>query len=196
MVNLLKRSQGLTVPEIAAELGMSYMGARDVCTDLIGRGIIDTRREPKPAGTTGRPRRVLRLTDKAHELFPVASNPLTLELLEAAKKLHGTSAPEKLLMLVWQQKAVALAARVKGSEPRERAMALVRLRDEAGHMAVLEEGNGLRIVERHCPFLDVLREYPLVARLESELVQRIVGAPVKREESTVSGLLRVDYVIG
>ncbi len=196
VVNLLKKSQGLTVPDIAAGLGMSYMGARDVCNDLLRRGIIDARRQPKAPGTTGRPSLLLRLTEKAHELFPVASNPLTLELLEAAKKLNGASAPEKLLMLVWQQKAASLSAVVKGTEVRERVEALAVLRDEEGHMAVVEQGGSLRIVERHCPFLDVLRAYPLVARLEVDLMQRVLGVPVRREESCASGLLRVDFVIG
>src|SRR6478735_7405405 len=95
LVNLLKRTQGLSVQEIADRLDMSYMGVKESCQDLERRGLVDARREPKPDGTTGRPRLIYRLTPRAHELFPVASNPLTLELLDAAKKLHGDATPEK-----------------------------------------------------------------------------------------------------
>jgi predicted ArsR family transcriptional regulator len=195
LVNLLKRTQGLSVQEIADQLDMSYMGVKESCQDLERRGLVDTRREPKPDGTTGRPRLVYRLTTRAHELFPVASNPLTLELLEAAKKLHGPAAPEKLLLLVWQQKLAALSERMKGENLEERVASLAKLRDDEGHMAVVEDDEGLRIVEHHCPFLDLLRAFPILIKLESDLFTRILGVPVRREESCAGGLLRVEYIL-
>ena len=197
VLNLLKRTQGLSVQEIADRLGMSYMGIKDLCTDMEKRGLLDARREPRE-GNTGRPRMIYRLTGRAHELFPVASNPLTLELLDAAKKLFGPASAEKLLMLVWQQKAAAFAEKVKGSDPESRTEALARARDEAGHMAVVEKGSdgGLRIVEHHCPFLDVLRAYPVVARLEVELFRSLLGVSVERHEENAAGLYRTEFVIG
>ena len=198
VLNVLKRTQGLSVQELADQLGMSYMGIKDLCLDLQTRGLLDTRREPRPEGNTGRPRMIYRLTDRAHELFPVASNPLTLELLEAAKKLFGPASAEKLLMLVWQEKTAALSEKVKGPDPDARAAALARARDDAGHMAVLEKAadGRLSIVEHHCPFLDVLRAYPVVARLESEMFRRLLGIAVERHEENAAGLFRAEFVIG
>lgn len=195
LVNLLKRTQGLSVQEIADKLDMSYMGVKESCQDLERRGLLDSRREPKPEGTTGRPRIVYRLTSRAHELFPTASNPLTLELLAASQRLHGSLAPEKLLMLAWQERGKALSDRIRGVTLQERGMSLARARDEDGHLAVFEEGagGGFLICEHHCPFLDVLRAYPIVAKLESDLFQKILGVSVVREEVQVSGLLRVEF---
>jgi predicted ArsR family transcriptional regulator len=196
LVNLLKRTQGLSVQEIADQLDMSYMGVKESCQDLERRGLVDARREPKPDGTTGRPRMVYRLTSRAHELFPVASNPLTLELLDAARKLHGAAAPEKLLLLVWQQKGVSLAERLKGDTVAERTASLAKLRDAEGHMAVVEEeGGGMRIVEHHCPFLDLLRAFPFLSKLESDLFSRLLGVPIRREEICVGGLMRVEFIL-
>jgi predicted ArsR family transcriptional regulator len=197
VLNLLKRTQGLSVQEIADQLGMSYMGIKDLCTDMEKRGLLDARREPRE-GSTGRPRMLYRLTARAHELFPVASNPLTLELLDAAKKLFGPASAEKLLMLVWQQKAEALSEKVRGSDPIERAEALARARDAAGHMAAVEQGpdGRLSIIEHHCPFLDVLRAYPVVARLEVEMFRKLLGVPVERHEENAAGLYRAEFVIG
>ena len=140
---------------------------------------------------------IYRLTERAHELFPVASNPLTLELLEAAKKLFGPASAEKLLMLVWQEKTAALSEKVKGSDAAARAEALARARDDAGHMAVLQKGTEgrLSIVEHHCPFLDVLRAYPVVARLETEMFRRLLGTAVERHEENAAGLFRAEFVI-
>jgi predicted ArsR family transcriptional regulator len=57
-------------------------------------------------------------------------------------------------------------------------------------MAELEvqESGGLQIVEHHSPILDLLRAFPLVAKLEADLFQRILRAPIRREEQTASGL--------
>ncbi len=198
VLNLLKRTQGLSVQELADELGMSYMGIKDLCLDLHKRGLLDTRREPRPEGSTGRPRLIYRLTDRAHELFPVASNPLTLDLLDAAKKLFGPASAEKLLMLVWLQKAEAFAEKVKGPDVETRADALTRARDAAGHMAELEKGSDgrSRIVEHHCPFLDVLHAYPVVARLEVEMFRKLLDVSVERFEENAAGLYRAEFVIG
>ena len=196
VLNLLKRTQGLCVQEIADHLGMSYMGIKDLCNDMEKRGLLDARREPRD-GNTGRPRMIYRLTGRAHELFPIASNPLTLDLLDAAKKLFGPASAEKLLMLVWQQKMETFFEKVKGPDPEARADALARARDAAGHMAQLECGSDglLRIVEHHCPFLDVLRAYPVVVRLEAELFRRLLGVPVERHEENAAGLYRAEFVI-
>jgi len=196
VLNILKRTRGLSVQELADQLGMSYMGIKDLCLDLHARGLLDARREPRPEGNTGRPRMIYRLTERANELFPVASNPLTLELLEAAKKLFGPASAEKLLMLVWRQKAEAFAEKVQGPDMETRAKALARTRDAAGHMAVLEKGSGgmLSIVEHHCPFLDVLRAYPVVVRLETDLFRRLLGTAVERREENAAGLYRAEFV--
>ena len=198
VLNALKRTQGLSVQELADQLSMSYMGIKDLCLDLQSRGLLNARREPRPDGATGRPRILYRLTDRAQDLFPAASNPLTLEVFEATKKLFGPAAPEKLLMLVWRQKAADIGAKVKGDDPARRAESLARVRDHEGHMASVEQGSDgkLLIVEHHCPFLDVLRAYPVVAKLETDLFRRLIGVPVERREENAAGLYRAEFVVG
>jgi predicted ArsR family transcriptional regulator len=198
ILNVLKRTQGLSVQELADQLGMSYMGIKDLCMDLQRRGLLDGRREPRPEGNTGRPRILYRLTERANDLFPTASSPLTLDLMEAAKKLFGATAPEKLLLLVWQQKATVLSEKVKGSDLASRAESLARVRDADGHMAVATAGadGRLRIIEHHCPFLDILRAYPTVAKLETDLFQKLLGVPVERIEANAAGLYRAEFILG
>lgn len=191
IMNALKRTQGLTVRELAERLGMSYMGVKDVCEELQRRGLLETWREPRPENSSGRPNLIYRLTPKAHELYPAASNPLTHELLDAARKLHGPAAPEKLLHTVWQQKALSMAQRVEGETLAERMESLAQIRESEGHMAIVADG---KIIEHHCPFLDVLRTYPLIAKLESDLFTRVLGVPIKREEECSGALYRAVFV--
>jgi predicted ArsR family transcriptional regulator len=58
-------------------------------------------------------------------------------------------------------------------------------------MAVVE--NGTRIIENHCPFLDVLHAYPLVAKLEADLFTRLLGVPFRRSEANAAGLYRAEF---
>jgi predicted ArsR family transcriptional regulator len=187
VLNELKRTQGLCVADLAERIGMSYMGAKGICLDLEKRGLLDTWRQPQKIG---RPHLLYRLTERAQDLFPVESNTLTLDILEASRKLFGASAPDKLLLLVFQKKTEQYLAKLKGDTPAERAKWLARLRDHEGYMSECEaEPTGaVRIVEHHSPVLDILRQYPLVAKLEVDMFQRLVGTPVQREETAASGL--------
>lgn len=194
VLNELKRTQGLCVADLAARVGMSYMGVKGVCLDLQKRGLLDTWRQPQKVG---RPLLLYRITQRAHDLFPTTSNAMTIHLLEAAQKLYGAAAAEKLLLTLFQREAESYAARLKGETVAERAKWLARLRDHDGYMSDLEtdDSGTMRIVEHHSPILDLLRAYPLVAKLETDLFQRLLGAAVQREESNASALYRATFTI-
>lgn len=193
IINQLKRTSGLAVKELAAELEMSYMGVKQHCIELHKEGYLDTWRRPQ---ALGRPEMVYRLTKRAHELFPVGSNLLTINLLESAKKLYGPPAAEKLLFMVYKEKAAQYLPRIKGDTLTQKAKWLARLRDHEGYMAELETKDGLSIIEHHSPVLDLLRAFPIIERFEAELFQRVLNSPVRREEKTVSGLYYCAFRIG
>ena len=167
---------------------MSYMGIKGICLDLEKRGLLDTWRQPQKIG---RPHMLYRLTQRAHDLFPTASNAMTIEALEAARKLFGATAPEKLLLVVFQQKAeqyLGETQRRDAGRTREMAGPLARSRRAHGGVRDRRPPATVRIVEHHSPILDVLRAFPIVARLETDLFQRLLGVPVQREETNASGL--------
>jgi predicted ArsR family transcriptional regulator len=193
IVNKLKRTQGLSVGELAEHLGMSYMGVKQHCVDLESEGYLDTWRRAKGIG---RPELVYRLTERAHGLFPTASNGMTITLLENAKALFGPAAAEKLLFSVFQKKAEAYQSRVRADTVAERAGKLTRVRDSEGCMAEIEHDSAfIRIIEYHCPIHDLLKAFPIVARLEAELFTRVLGATVQREEAHASGLYRCVFTL-
>src|SRR6476660_4084243 len=103
-----------------------------------------------------------------------------------------------MLLVIYQQKIEQSRERIGGDTIEKRTAAWAKLRDAAGHMAVLHDDapDGLQIVEHHSPILDVLRAYPIVAKLETELFERVLGVPVRREESAVSGLFCATFYIG
>jgi predicted ArsR family transcriptional regulator len=196
VLNELKRTaDGLPVGELASRLGMSYMGVKDLCLDLEKRGLLDTWRHPQKIG---RPQMLYRLTARAHELFPTASNPLTIDLLHAAQTLYGPAAADKLLLIAFQRKADDYQARIHGRTIAEKATNLAHLRDAEGHMAevITENGDDLRIVEHHSPIRDLLDAFPTVAKLETELYQKVLGVPIRREEAGASGQFCATFHVG
>lgn len=194
IINRLKRTEGMSVKELATALGMSYMGIKQHCLDLEKAGYLDHWRRPQ---LVGRPEMLYRLTRRTEELFPLATNGLSLEVLEASRRLFGPQAADKLLFSVYQNKTNAYRGRLKGETLEERAKWLARLRDHEGYMAELQKsGDALAIAEFHSPVFGLLREYPVVARLEEKMFEDLLGAAVRREERTRSGLYQCRFLLG
>jgi len=190
VVNILKRSQGLTVRELALRLGMSYMGVKQHCLSLERDGYLSTFRRHRGVG---RPELLYNLTTKAQDLFPQADNVLSISLLEQARKLYGTSAAEKILFLHFQERAKSYVAKVQGATPLDRAKSFARLRDREGHMADFELEPGPRIIERHHPMQALFTAFPEAVAMERDLVQRVLGAPVRREQRQAGGTYEYVY---
>ena len=91
ILNLVKRSSGMSVKELMAELKMSYMGVKQHCEELKKRGYLDTWRRAKQ---TGRPEKIFRATDKLDVLLPQWGDELALALLGLSTQFYGESAPD------------------------------------------------------------------------------------------------------
>jgi predicted ArsR family transcriptional regulator len=188
ILNTLKRTRGLSVNELVAKMKMSYMGIKQHCLTLERDGYLDTWRRPQKMG---RPEMVYRLTRRTHDLFPCDSNEMTLELLKSIKEIHGTNAPEKLLFNLFERKTAGMKERAKGATVAERAKWLAKEREKEGFMSqvITEDAEGgPQILECHSPIMNLLDEYTIIGRLEQDLFEAVLGAPVRREETRTSGL--------
>jgi predicted ArsR family transcriptional regulator len=188
ILNTLKRTKGLSVNELVGKMKMSYMGIKQHCLTLERDGYLDTWRRPQKMG---RPEMVYRLTRRTHDLFPCDSNDFTLELLKSIKEVHGPNGPEKMLFNVFERKTGALKAKAKGDTVVERAKWLAAQREKEGFMSQYvgdEKEGGPQIMECHSPILNLLDQYPIIGRLEHDLVTGVLGTEVRREETRTSGL--------
>lgn len=194
IVDTLKRSDGLPVGDIAESLKMSYMGVKQYCIELEKRGYLDTWRRPRE---TGRPELTYRLTPKAHVLFPQHATELCLDVLEAVRQLHGATAADKILYQHFLKKTDAYAKKIKGQSIVERATSLAKLRDADGHCAQIDYDpqHGLRLTEYHSPLAELIQGFPSVARMEEAMLSRLLQVPVQREAASVSGLMRITFLI-
>jgi predicted ArsR family transcriptional regulator len=191
IIDTLKKTQGLSVSELGERLKLSYMGVKQHCDELARQGYVDTWRRPKPVG---RPEMVYRLTPKAHTFFPTASNGTTIEILNAANRLYGHAAAEKLLYSVFTAKTEEYMRRLRGQTVLELAEMLAKIRDHEGYMSELSTRDLTEIVEHHSPILDLLDAFPLIRRLEREMMERALGVRVEREEQRASGLYECRFI--
>jgi predicted ArsR family transcriptional regulator len=195
IIQHLKMSPGMTVRELAAVMKMSYMGVKQHCVELEQKGYLDTFRRPVPHG---RPEKLYRLTDKLDPLFPAVSTTMMLEMLMQAEKIFGPAAPEKLLHSWFQTKAERWALKLaRETEVANKALLLARLRSAEGHMSVVESGAGgaLRLVDYHVPLWDLMKKYEVIAEIESDVIERLLGRPIEREMEEHSGLRRILFRI-
>ncbi len=175
VVEVIKRSNGLPVAEIAARLRLSYMGVKNHCVTLEKSGHLVSRNQHQAAG---RPQCIYRLTAKGQHLFPTVDHGMAISLLHEARKLFGTSAAEKLLFLHSQSELADFTAKLAAlTDPSERLARLAALRDEAGHMAGVEDGC---LVESHCPHEALHEAFPSTISLEESLISKLLKYPVKR----------------
>ena len=202
IITTLQQRGEMTVKELAAHFRMSYMGVKQHCLDLEKAGYLDTWR--RPPTKTGRPEMLYRLTTRSEDLFPARSNPLTIEVLDAVQQAYGPAAPAKILFGIFAQRAAVYRNRLKPGTLSERAVAFARLRHIEGYLAEVERaspGNAgadawagtLRIVEAYSPVEDLLRRFPILARLEKEMFERVLDCPVRREEESVPGIYRCAF---
>jgi predicted ArsR family transcriptional regulator len=192
IVHALKKTQGLAVTELSGRLGLSYMGVKQHCDELKRQGYVDTWRRPKPVG---RPEMIYRLTPKANTFFPSSSNGATIEILKAANRLYGAAAAEKLLFSFFTAKSEEYMGKLRGTEVRELAEMLVKIREREGYLSEIEEGESLVLTEYHSPIADLLETFPIVRRLEREMMERVLGAKLEREEAVASGLYRCRFIV-
>jgi predicted ArsR family transcriptional regulator len=191
IVHLLKKSQGLSIAELCSRLDLSYMGVKQHCEVLARQGMVDTWRRPKPVG---RPEMVYRLTPKASQsFFARSSNGVTIELLFAAKRLYGPAAPEKLLYSLFSAKADGYLKAIAEKGLPEKMQALARQREGEGYLCEFCPEPDCAIVEYHSPIFDLVEAFPLVRRLEHEMIEKVLGVRVYRDEQTVSGLYRCRF---
>ena len=161
-------------------------------------GYLDTWRHAKGKG---RPEMLYRLTRRAQDLFPGVSQSLTVEVLEAVQQTYGLAAPTKLLFGIFNQRAEYYRRKIQFPGLAERVDTLARLRDAEGYMAELSgagtNGNAaLLVTEHHSPIEEILRRYPIVARLERELYERVLECPVRREEHCAPGIYACAFHVG
>jgi len=179
----LKRSGGMPVSELARKSGGSYMAVKTHCEALTQAGYLLRTRLPRTA--VGRPEIFYSLAAKADALFPQAGVNFTLDLLDELARMHGTSAPDKLLFQYFEHQLERMGKPADKSQSlAARALTLATLREMDGCACHCETDAGalLRIIEVHNPLQRVFERYPRAIAMELRMLEQWLGARVVRRE--------------
>ncbi|MDD4932864.1 MAG: winged helix-turn-helix transcriptional regulator [Methylacidiphilaceae bacterium] len=190
----IKRSDGLSVGELAERMNLSYMGVKQHCNALEKEGFLSTQRRAK---RVGRPEKLYILTEKANEFFPQKGTPFALGLLEAVDEVYGSLAADRILHRLYSRHIEALRSRVSASALAERARQLARAREEEGYMSRYEPGGAPhgQVLEFHSPVQAILDRFPRTREFERALFERLLAARVERNEDRTGGGFKVAFLL-
>lgn len=179
----LKVSGAMPASELSAKFGGSYMAARKSCEDLVKAGYLNRTRQ---AGKiVGRPEIIFSLSEKASHLFPQCGPGFTLELLDLVKRMHGESAPERLIFQYFQGLKTRYQPSVSAADTMEKKTAvLMQLREVDGCIWRIDEMTAgfVKIIEYHNPMQAIFAKYPRVVQMEQGALGEIMGTKCLRSE--------------
>ncbi len=183
VLDRLKRRDGLSPADLAADLGLTAEAIRQHLAALEADGYVAS--DTRPPSGRGRPASVWRLTERARALFPDRHAELTVGLLDAMTRAVG---PEGVHRIV-EVRARDQVRQYIGAMPppsaslKSRIEALAKVRSEEGYMAeVRQVGQGeYHLIEHHCPICEAATTCRSLCDSELEVFQRCLGRGVRIE---------------
>ncbi|MDE1341041.1 helix-turn-helix transcriptional regulator [Vibrio aestuarianus] len=196
ILQTLKRDGAVTAKQLADDLGITTMGARQHLQSLEDDGIL-TFHDVKVK--VGRPTRHWSLTQKGHDQFADRHGELTIQLIDAVEHLFGQ---EGLAKVAAEREAQTLAqyqqALINCKNLEDKLNTLVTLREQEGYMAELESTeDGFMLIENHCPICKAATRCPNLCRSELNIFQTLLGSEhyIDRSEHIIQGERRCTYRI-
>lgn len=197
ILDLLKTHGPLTAANLASDLEVTSVAARQHLTALEADGLV--RQEQAPAAGRGRPSLLWSLTAAAHRLFPDHHGALTVELIAAMRNALGEKGVDRVI----DARSVEQVARYRSLLPGGRASLISRVqaladqRSREGYMAEvrLERPGTYLLIENHCPICDAATNCLGLCRSELAVFQEALGedVEVERTEHLLSGDRRCVY---
>lgn len=142
-------------------------------------------RNPKGAG---RPTLMFSLTNEGEHLFPKHYDQLTLLLVDTVQNELGSEQLEKVLASVSDQQVQQWRDKMQGLSLREKLEALKHFYFQNDPFTeVVEDEEGLWLIEKNCPFLNLASERPALCSVTVSTLTRLLGVRVAREKRFQDG---------
>ncbi|ELV8850340.1 transcriptional regulator [Vibrio fluvialis] len=196
ILHTIKREGAVTAKQLADDLGMTTMGARQHLQALEDDGVLafhDVKVK------VGRPTRHWSLTRKGHDQFADRHGELTIQVIEAVEHIFGK---EGLAKVAAEREAQTLAqyqsVLAECTDLHSKLATLVELREQEGYMAELEQTeHGYLLIENHCPICKAAKRCPNLCQSELNIFQRLLGEEyrIERSEHIIEGQRRCTYLI-
>jgi predicted ArsR family transcriptional regulator len=199
ILHLLKMQGAQTATVLAAALGVSPMAIRQHLQSLRANGWLTYQEERR---ALGRPVKLWQLTDQAIESFPDSHADLLVDLLKEIEATFGTGSTELLLDERSRRQIQTYRESLEHSAPttwQQQVNAIAQLRSQEGYMAevISQPGEGLLLVENHCPIRAAAQVCPALCHAELTVFRTVLGAQVsvERTEHVLQGDRRCAYLV-
>lgn len=196
ILHTIKREGAVTAKQVANDLHITTMGARQHLQSLEDDGILifyDIKVK------VGRPTRHWSLTKKGHDQFADRHGELTIQMIDAVEHLFGQ---DGLAKVTAEREAHTLQhyrqALIACNDLATKLHTLVKLREQEGYMAELERTEwGYLLIENHCPICRAAKRCPALCVSELNVFKQLLGPEchIERSEHIIEGQHRCAYRI-
>lgn len=196
ILHTIKREGVVTAKQLADDLNITTMGARQHLQSLEEEGVLAFH---DVKAKVGRPTRHWSLTQVGHDKFADRHSELTIQVIEAVEQLFGAdglakvTAEREAKTLHTYQQAMQSCDSIDSKLRR-----LVELRESEGYMAEYEATeDGYMLYENHCPICKAAKTCRNLCDSELTIFQTLLGEEclVTRTEHIIDGHRRCAYHI-
>lgn len=184
---LLRKKSGLTVDELAHELGITRNAVRQHLATLDSSGLVAAG-ATRPSG--GRPQQLYLLTDRGKEMFPRMYTWFAQLAVDSIAREHGAEGLGRRLEAIGAQVANELRAQYPALKSREQKVEkLAEVMQGLGYEArSLPAPRGAAVIEAdNCVFHGLAKKNPEICRLDLALLGTFTDSQVDHQECMVRG---------
>src|ERR687894_413765 len=187
----LKRSDSLTVKELAVRLGISLNAVRHHLKELEAAGLAEYERQHRGVGA---PTFAYRLSPAGAALFPRRYEATLTDLLDYVVHRDGRESAVAVLEARYDALARRLGEELAGATPSERMAAVSQLLSDEGYKAegTASAGSGT-LIEHNCAVQAVAERFPEICAAEARFLAAALGADVDRRGHILSGCSACEY---
>ncbi len=176
------RVKGRTVEELADALEVSRNAVQQHVTALERDGLL---RVLGRRSTGGRPSRSYTLTDAGLELFPRRYALLADSLLRHTEELFGEDGLNRLLRKMADELATEMAPRLTGKAGEARLLEAVKILNELGYDAYLDDNGHVAAV--NCVFHKLAGSRSAVCRFDRMILGHLLGGEIEHSSCIAQG---------
>ncbi len=196
IIALLGRQGPLLFEQILTEIEARDSAVRRQLKVLVAAGLVRIEPDATRLGR-GRPHYRYALSERTATTVRRHHDALAEELLLDAKAIGGEELIERIFLKRCDRLELRYRDRVDGKPLRDRVREIARILEENG--AVVEwrqiDERSFAIRERDSTIFNVARDDAVACRYELTLLERLLGAEVRRDEPLASGDAACSYVV-
>jgi len=181
---LLKAEDPISIPSLAAVLGVSRNAAHQHMMSLEREGLIE---RAEAIRTRGRPSQGYRLSATGKATFPRQYALLARQMLAELARHLGPEELQRTLQRIGLSLADSLRSEM-GPDPQENVVRIAGLMRELGYESRAADGeNGLEIEAHNCVFHDLAMTDPAICEVDLALLRSLSGQAVDHRRCMALG---------